>query len=191
MQFCVCKFLLLSLSARLTLYYTLETSTPPPLGRASPLDSDRQPQSALCGWRHEVLPGLGGQDVWGVAWWEQREPVIFPEPIIFLTHWAAACICVCGWELVREWVIEWLSERENKLKHVFMAVSTTVLKCLQVNCEPDCHTIEQVGNICLLQILSRIEPSYLAMSHFSCLETRIFFVSCCTDVTTQWGDTRI
>lgn len=57
-----------------------------------------------------------------------------------------------------------------------MAVSTTVLKCLQVNCEPDCHAIEQVGNICLLQILNRIEPNYLAISHFTCLEARIFFL---------------
>lgn len=58
--------------------------------------------------------------MWGLGWWKQLEPAIFPQPIIIIILFHCAIKCICVWlrfsrlEGEREWVTECMMERGGR-----------------------------------------------------------------------------
>lgn len=91
--------------------------------------------------RPELL--TGGQDVWGLAWWDQQGLNIFSQPIIILSQCDTAWICV--------WVGGWLGEKlcwdvtKSTIKHIFYRPHN-----------PTLIPNAPVGNVRLLQSIHQI-----------------------------------
>lgn len=116
-------------SASPTLCCTLETAAH--LGSAIVSGCDGQPHSVLSGWKHAVLPGLSSSQ--GVRMCEGLHDESSGNPLFFSTHHNPLTLrhpmylCVGGSQWLSEGVNEWVKG---------CLMSTTVLKCYQVNLEP-------------------------------------------------------